>query len=119
MQEMQETQVQSLDWEDTLEEDMATHFIILAWRIWWTEEPSRLQSIGLQRVGHDWSDLACMYGRKDRIDTGKKKKKGVAYDHSSYSPCVEPNGNLDRSGAISVEDKKNLEDNTGSLMIDL
>ena len=61
---------------------------------------------------------ACMAGRIGQIQE-RKKKKGVAYDHSSYSPCVEPNGNLDRSGAISVEDKKNLEDNTGSLMIDL
>ena len=38
---------------------MATHFNIPAWRILWTEEPRRLQSIGLERVGHDWSDLAC------------------------------------------------------------
>ena len=53
MQEMQETQVQSLGWEDPLEEGMATHSSILAWRVSWTEEPSRLQSIGLHRVGHD------------------------------------------------------------------
>ena len=50
--EMQESQVQSLDWEDPLEEEMATHCSILAWRIPWTEKPGRLQSIGLQRVGH-------------------------------------------------------------------
>ena len=42
----------------SLEKGMATHSSILAWRIPWTEEPGRLQSIGLQRVGHDWSDLA-------------------------------------------------------------
>ena len=42
-----------------LEEDMATHSCILAWRIPWTEEPGGLQSKGSQRVGHDWSDLAC------------------------------------------------------------
>ena len=57
---MQEPQVGSLGWHDPLEEGMATHFSILAWRILWTEEPSRLQSIGLQRVRHDWSDLACI-----------------------------------------------------------
>ena len=51
---MQETQVQSLGREDPLEKGMATHFAILAWRISWTEEPGRLQSMGLQRVGHDW-----------------------------------------------------------------
>ena len=50
---MQETWVQSLGWEDPLEEGMAAHSIILAWRIPWTDKPSRLQSMGLQRVRHD------------------------------------------------------------------
>ena len=50
---MQETCVQSLDREDSLEKEMATHSSILAWRILWTEEPGGLQSIGSQRVGHD------------------------------------------------------------------
>ena len=49
---MQETWVRSLGWEDFLEKGMATHFSILAWEITWTEERSRLQSMGLQRVGH-------------------------------------------------------------------
>ena len=47
------TWVQSLGWEDPLEKGMGTHCSILAWRISWTEEPGRLQSMGLQRVGHD------------------------------------------------------------------
>ena len=50
---MQEPQVQSLGQEDPLEEGMATHSSILAWRIPCTEEPGRLQSTGLQRVGHN------------------------------------------------------------------
>ena len=50
---MWETWVQSLGWEDTLEEGMATHCSILAWEIPWTEEPGGLQSMGSQRVGHD------------------------------------------------------------------
>ena len=50
---MWETQVRSLGQEDPLEKDMATHSSILAWRIPWTEEPSGLQSKGLQRIGHD------------------------------------------------------------------
>ena len=50
---MQETQVPSLGWEDLLEEGMATHSSILAWRIPWTEEPGRLRSMGLQRVKHN------------------------------------------------------------------
>ena len=50
---MQETQVQSLGWEDPLEKEMATHSSILVWRISWIEDPGRLQSMGSQRVGHD------------------------------------------------------------------
>ena len=50
---MQETQVLSLGWEDSLEKEMATHSSTLAWKIPQTEEPSRLQSMGLQRVGHN------------------------------------------------------------------
>ena len=50
---IQETQVQSLGWEDPLEKEMATHSSILAWRIPGTEEPGGLQSTGLQRDGHD------------------------------------------------------------------
>ena len=48
-----ETQVQSLGWEDPLEKEMAPHSSTLAWKIPWTEEPVRLQSMGSQRVGHD------------------------------------------------------------------
>ena len=50
---MQDTWVQSLNWEDPLEKGMATHSSIIAWRIPWTEEPVWLQSTGLYRVGHD------------------------------------------------------------------
>ena len=50
---MQETWVRPLGWEDPLEEGMATHSSILAWRIPWTEEPGGLQSMGSQRVVHD------------------------------------------------------------------
>ena len=50
-----ETWVQSLGQEDTLEKGIATHSSILAWRIPWTEEPGRLQSMESQRVGHDWA----------------------------------------------------------------
>ena len=49
---MRETWIQSLGQEDPLEKEMATHSHILAWRIPWIEEPGRLQSMGLQRVGH-------------------------------------------------------------------
>ena len=50
---MQETRVRTLGWEDPLEKEMAIHSSTIAWKIPWTEEPSRLQSMGSQRVGHD------------------------------------------------------------------
>ena len=49
----QETQVQFLGWEDPLEKEMSAHSSTLAWKIPWTEEPGRLQSMELQRVRHD------------------------------------------------------------------
>ena len=52
---MLETRVRSLGREDPLEKEMATHSSILAWRIPWTENPGGLQSMGSQRVGHDWA----------------------------------------------------------------
>ena len=54
---MLETWVPSLDWEDPLEKEMATHSSILAWKIPWTEEPGRLQSMRSQRVRYDWATL--------------------------------------------------------------
>ena len=50
---MHETWVRSLGWEDPLEKEMAIHSRTIAWKIPWTEESGRLQSMGLQRVGHD------------------------------------------------------------------
>ena len=50
---VQETRVQFLGWEDPLEKEMATHSSIFAWKISWTQEPGGLQSLGLQRVGHN------------------------------------------------------------------
>jgi len=53
LQIMQETRVQSLGWEDPLEKGMATHSSILAWKIPWTEELGRLQTMGSQRMGYN------------------------------------------------------------------
>ena len=72
---MQETDIRDLGlipgWEDYLEEEMAARFSILAWRIPWTEEPGRLQSIGLQRVRHYWSSLAflCLHKIENTADS--------------------------------------------------
>ena len=61
MQKMQKTWVQFLGRENPLEEEMTTHVGTLAWRIPQTEEPSRLQSMGLQTVGHALVDYACTH----------------------------------------------------------
>ena len=52
---MWEIRVRALGWEDPLEKEMAIHSSTIAWKIPWTEEPGRLQSMGSQRVGHDWA----------------------------------------------------------------
>ena len=58
IQETQEMHVGSLGWEDPLEEGMSTYSSIRAWRILWTEGPGGLQSIGSQRVRHDWRQIS-------------------------------------------------------------
>ena len=58
---MRETRVRSLGQEDPLEKEMATHSSILAWRITWMEEAGRLQSMGSQRVGHDWATSLSLF----------------------------------------------------------
>ena len=60
---VQETWVRSLGWEDPLEKEMATHSSILAWRIPWTEKPCGLQSMGSQRIGHDWASNTILLQR--------------------------------------------------------
>ena len=59
-----EARVWSLGWEDPLEKEMATHSSTLAWKIPWTEEPGRLQSMGPHRVGHDWATSLLLKKRK-------------------------------------------------------
>ena len=63
---IQETWVQSLGWDDPLEKEMAIHSSTIAWKFPWTEEPGRIQSMGSQRVGHDWATSLSLslYGRE-------------------------------------------------------
>ena len=63
---VQETWVRSLVWEDPLEKGMTTHSSILVWRIPWTEEPGELQSMGLQRVIHNWATNTHTHGLIER-----------------------------------------------------
>ena len=64
---MQEVRVQSMGWEDPLEEEMVTHSGILAWRIPWTEEPGGLQSMGSQRFRLDSAAAAAAQTRRYRL----------------------------------------------------
>ena len=79
---MQETQVQPLGQEDSLEKGMATNSSILAWRIPWTEEPGRLQSTGSKRVGHDWVTNTLSHLSRNRI--------AEAYGNSGFNIFEEP-----------------------------
>ena len=73
---MRETRVRSLGREDPLEKEMATHSSILAWRIPWREEPGRLQSMGSQRVRHDWAtSLSRTFFQKVRRHSSKRVGK--------------------------------------------
>ena len=79
---MWESRVWSLGWEDPLEKEMAIHSRTIAWKIPWTEEPGRLQSMGSQRVGHDWATLRSLSLYKDP-DAGKdwrQEEKGMIED---------------------------------------
>ena len=85
---MQETWVRSLGWEDPLEEGMATHSGILAWRIPWIEKPGGLQAIRSQRVRHNWSDWhthTCMHAHIRR--TMFKTKRNVSYMQAWNLKC--------------------------------
>ena len=71
---MPETSVQSLVWEDPLEKEMAIHSSTIAWKIPWTEEPGRLQSMGSRRVGHDFTFTfilrTCLVNNKQNASDG-------------------------------------------------
>ena len=89
---MWETRVWSLGWEDPLEKEMAIYSSTIAWKIPWTEEPGRLQSMGLQRVGHDRATLLSLF-KKQQLEpdmeqqTGSKLRKEFVEDvycHPAY-----------------------------------
>ena len=81
-------QVQSLGQEDPLEEDIATHFSMLVWRTPRTEQPGGLQSMGSQRVGHDWSDFTCMHSRPIRKIKWDNENEGLPLCSSCQDSSV-------------------------------
>ena len=97
--EDKETQVRSLCQDDPLEKGMATHSIILAWRIPWTEDPVRLQSKRL-RVRQDWSDLGCMHACISHVwfsvtpwTAGRQAPLSMGFSRQEYwsrLPCPSP-----------------------------
>ena len=84
---MWETWVQSLGWEDSLEKEMVTHSSTLAWKIPWTEEPVKLQSMGLQRVRHDWMTSLSLF----RIH-GQYLRFNCTYRYWDLIVLIEPGG---------------------------
>ena len=89
---MWETRVRSLCREDTLEKEMATHSNTIAWKIPWMEEPDRLQSMGSQRIGHDWATSlslslkGILWGLNDKIKVWMAYKAGL---YGAVSPGQE------------------------------
>ena len=81
-------QVPSLGQEDPLEEGMATHTSILAWRIPWTEEPGGLQPVGLQRVRHDLSTAQQQHGHIHNATCEIDHQRGAAVYHSELSSVL-------------------------------
>ena len=93
---MQETRVQSLGQKDLLEKEMATHSKILAWKIPWMEDPGRLQSMGSQRVGHNWatslSNLTIGWIQGYRI--GNTERLLWRFEHTGTNPLQMPKDNF-------------------------
>ena len=97
---MQETWVWCMGWEDPLEKEMATHSSILAWRIPWTEEPGRLQSMESQRVGHDWVAEHTLWEQSSWMGLVPYKSQEAA----CFLPCKnKANGSLQPGGGSSPE----------------
>ena len=76
-QEKQEMGVRSLGWEDPLEKSTATHSSILARKVPWTEKPGKLLYMGLQRIGHDWSNWASRHGRGRQVSLKASWPAGI------------------------------------------
>ena len=90
---MWETWVRSLDWEDPLEKGMTTHSSILVWRIPWTEEPTRLHSMGSLRVGHDWMTNTFTFFKNSRergLLSSYSYDKGFKWSHWFHLVWLEP-----------------------------
>ena len=101
---MRETRVRPLSWENPLEKEMAIHSSTIAWKIPWTEDPGRLQSVGSQGVGHDWANslsLSLSY----MAFTMLRSEKAMAPHSSTLAwkiPQMEEPGRLQSMGSLRV-----------------
>jgi len=119
---MRETWVWFLGWEDTLEKEMAAHSSIVAWKIPWTGEPGRLQSMGLQRVGHDWSTslslsmmLIMIYGCDSWTITAEHQRMMLLNCNAEEDSCE----SFGLQGNQSILKEINLEYSLEGLMLKL
>ena len=85
MHKVLETWVQSLGWEDPLENEMATHFSILAWEIPWSKKPDRLQFMGLQRVGRDTHTINQLHKLSTHETPPSSRAEGLLFLHGLES----------------------------------
>ena len=87
---MWETQVPSLGWEDPLKKEMAIHSRTTAWKIPWTEEPGRLQSMGSQRVGQDWATSLFHkeFGHYLKLKTESQRRLEHVRDELACTLCI-------------------------------
>ena len=86
---MWETWVRSLGWEDPLEKEMATHSTTLAWKFSWMEKPGRLQSMGSQRVGHDWETSLSLFFRLIIAFLPRSKRLWISWLQSPSAVILE------------------------------
>ena len=99
MQELQKMWIQSLNWEDPLDKEMANHSSIPAWKIPWTEKHGRLQSKGLQRAGHSWTQAPTL--QKNIYHSWSKiRKVKVLVAQSCLTLCNPMDCNLPGSSRI-------------------
>ena len=111
---MWKTQVRSLGWEDPLEKEMAIHSRTIAWKIPWTEEPGRLQPMGLQRVGHDWATSLplCFRGKcVPEHRKGRSHSPGISSEGREQREWKSLNapGHASNSGGLRTRGKVSLD----------
>ena len=97
---MRETGVRSLVWEDPLEKEMAIHSSTIGWKIPWTEEPGRPQSMGSQRVGHDWATTRSC---SPLISLNCHEWKYNSVSHSVMSDSLQPPWTVAHRDPLSME----------------